>query len=133
MLRLKTEPDDIPEEQRLFHQPDRPFAQVAHRALLDTLVAAAFPDRDEESIVGDLDRALIAWARQRTMAEFASHPQLAARNRWRTVHTPRGDVEALLPPVTASVDASSWEPPTSDVPEVGQHTAAILDWLGLAP
>jgi itaconate CoA-transferase len=102
-------------------------ARVAHRAELDELIGAEFAARDPAQVRRDLDRAGIAWARQRTMAEFASHPQLAARDRWRTVHTPNGDIEALLPPVTAS----SWEPGMDPVPEVGQHTAAILDWLDL--
>ena len=103
-------------------------ARVAHRAALDEIVNGAFAARSYAAIVADLDRAGIAWARQRTMAEFAAHPQLAARDRWRTVHTPNGDIEALLPPVTAS----SWESAMGSVPEVGQHTAAILDWLNLS-
>ena len=102
-------------------------SRVAHRAALDEIVNAAFAARDYASILADLDRAGIAWARQRTMAEFAEHPQLAARNRWRTVRTPAGDIEALLPPVTAP----AWESPMGAVPEAGQHTAAILDWLNL--
>ena len=102
-------------------------ARVAHRAELDELVNAAFAARDYDAIVRDLDQAGIAWARQRSMTEFAEHPQLAARDRWRTVHTPNGDVEALLPPVTTP----SWASPMGAVPEVGQHTEAILDWLNL--
>jgi itaconate CoA-transferase len=102
-------------------------ARVAHRAELDALIDTEFAARDPAEILRDLDRVGIAWARQRTMAEFAGHPQLAARDRWRTVRTPNGDIEAPLPPVTAS----SWEPDMGPVPEVGQHTTAILDWLNL--
>jgi crotonobetainyl-CoA:carnitine CoA-transferase CaiB-like acyl-CoA transferase len=102
-------------------------ARVANRAELDEIVNGTFAARDYVSIVADLDQAGIAWARQRTMAEFASHPQLAARNRWRVVSTPGGSIDALLPPVTAP----SWESPMGPIPGPGQHTAAILDWLDL--
>jgi crotonobetainyl-CoA:carnitine CoA-transferase CaiB-like acyl-CoA transferase len=102
-------------------------ARVAHRTVLDRLIAEAFSARTYENIRRDLDHANIAHAQQRTVAEFCDHPQLRARNRWRTVRTPNGDVEALLPPVTAS----SWQPVMGPVPRIGEHTGDILAWLGL--
>ena len=36
------------------------------------------------------------------MAEVWAHPQFAACGRWRTVGTPGGDIQALLPPATLS-------------------------------
>src|SRR5262245_54674679 len=102
-------------------------ARVTHRQELDGLIAKAFSARAYENIRRDLDRANIAYAQQRTVAEFCDHPQLQARGRWRTVHTPNGDVEALLPPVTAS----SWQPAMGPVPGIGEHTADVLAWLGL--
>jgi itaconate CoA-transferase len=74
-----------------------------------------------------LDAAGIANARLRTPAEFAAHPQLAARNRWRDVDTPAGQVRALLPPVTVP----GREPAMGKVPALGEHTQAILAELGL--
>ena len=74
-----------------------------------------------------LDAAGIANARLRTPAEFAGHPQLAARDRWRQVGTPAGPVRALLPPVTVP----GREPAMGNVPALGEHTAAILAELGL--
>jgi itaconate CoA-transferase len=74
-----------------------------------------------------LDAAGIANARLRTPAEFAAHPQLAVRDRWRDVSTPGGPVRALLPPVTLD----NREAAMGDVPALGQHTAAILAELGL--
>ena len=74
-----------------------------------------------------LDAAGIANARLRTPAEFAAHPQLAARDRWRQVETPAGPVRALLPPVTVP----GREPAMGNVPARGEHTAAILAELGL--
>jgi itaconate CoA-transferase len=74
-----------------------------------------------------LDEAGIANARLRTPAEFAAHPQLAARDRWRQVDTPAGPVRALLPPVTVP----GRETAMGHVPALGEHTAAILAELGL--
>ncbi|HLJ99557.1 MAG TPA: CaiB/BaiF CoA-transferase family protein [Streptosporangiaceae bacterium] len=102
------------------------IARVANRKALDELVGAAFAARSYAEITRDLDEAGIAYASQRTMAGFAGHPQLAARQRWRTVRTPGGDVEALLPPVTSD----SWHPRMGPVPALGEHTDAIRDWLG---
>lgn len=101
-------------------------ARVAHRAELDALVAGVFGALDLAAVQERLDAAGIAHARQRTMAEFAAHPQLAARDRWREVVTEAGPVRSLVPPVTAG-----WPEPTGAVPAVGEHTAAVLAELGL--
>jgi itaconate CoA-transferase len=101
-------------------------ARVAHRAELDALVAAVFAGLDLAAVQERLDAAGIAHARQRTMAEFAEHPQLAARDRWREVATEAGTVRALVPPVTAP-----WPAPMGAVPAAGQHTDEVLAWLGL--
>jgi crotonobetainyl-CoA:carnitine CoA-transferase CaiB-like acyl-CoA transferase len=58
----------------------------------------------------------------RTPAEFAAHPQLAARDRWREADTPGGLVRTLLPPVTVP----GREPALGAVPALGQHTEAVL-------
>jgi itaconate CoA-transferase len=99
-------------------------ARVAHREELDGLLGEAFSARAYADVQRDLDQAKIAYAQQRTVTGFAAHPQLAARDRWRTVDTPNGEVDMLLPPVT-----TSWRAPMGPVPEVGQHTAEILAWL----
>ncbi len=102
-------------------------ARVAHRGELDALVAEVLGALDTARVQERLDAAGIAHGRQRTMAEFAAHPQLAARDRWREVATEAGPVRSLLPPVTAG-----WPEPTGAVPAVGEHTAAVLAELGLA-
>ena len=51
-----------------------------------------------EEVLARLDAAQIANARMNTVQEFLEHPQLAARDRWRTVESPAGPIRALLPP-----------------------------------
>lgn len=46
--------------------------------------------------------------------------------RWRTVDTPAGEVQALLPPGVNSAFDYRMDP----IPAVGQHNAAILAELG---
>ena len=57
-----------------------------------------------------------------SVAEVIRHPQLAERDRWRTVGTETGPIEALLPPMIFE-DA---ELAMGDVPALGQHTEAVL-------
>jgi itaconate CoA-transferase len=101
--------------------------RVAHDDELTAIIEAAFGTLTAADVEARLDAAGIASARLRTPAEFAAHPQLAARDRWRDVGTPGGPVRALLPPVTVG----GREPVMGDVPALGQHTAAILAELGL--
>jgi crotonobetainyl-CoA:carnitine CoA-transferase CaiB-like acyl-CoA transferase len=99
-------------------------ARLAHRAALSEIIAAAFAGRTFDEARRNLDEAGIAYGEQRTMASFAEHPQLRARDRWRAVSTPAGSVDMLLPPVTAS-----WQAPMGAVPALGEHTADVLAWL----
>jgi crotonobetainyl-CoA:carnitine CoA-transferase CaiB-like acyl-CoA transferase len=57
------------------------------------------------------------------------HPQLSARDRWRTVGTSKGDIQALRPPPVIS----GFEQPMGAVPGLGEHTDAVLGELGLNP
>jgi len=77
-----------------------------------------------DEVVALLDEAGLASARLRTPAEFAAHPQLAAR--WREVDTPAGPVRALLPPVTRP----GREAAMGAVPALGQHTDSVLAEFG---
>ena len=70
----------------------------------------------------------IANARINTPDEVWDHPQLKARQRWRSVETPAGTIPALLPPVTMS----GFEPRFDAVPAVGEHTDQVLAGLGFS-
>jgi len=96
---------------------------------LDEAIDGAFKDLSSEEVISRLDGARIANARMRTVQEFLDHPQLEARDRWREVDSPVGPVRALVPPVTMQGVESVMEP----IPEVGEHTDAILEELDLDP
>jgi crotonobetainyl-CoA:carnitine CoA-transferase CaiB-like acyl-CoA transferase len=100
--------------------------RVAHREALDALIAAAFAQHSAEEVLARLDAAQIANARMNTVQEFLDHPQLAARDRWRTVASPAGPIRALLPPL----GLDDIEPRMGPIPAIGEHTDAILRELG---
>ena len=112
-------------DERFATNPDR----VAHNDELTAIIAAVFSAIPAAGLMARLDAAGLANAQLRTPAEFAEHPQLAARDRWREVGTPHGPVRTLLPPVTVP----GREPVLGAVPAVGQHTAAIRAELGFPP
>ena len=96
-----------------------------HREELSAIIRAAFSNLSSEQLVQRLDAAQIANARLNDMQAFWDHPQLKARDRWRTVDTPNGSIQALLPPV----NFDDQEPRMDPIPAVGQHTQAILSEL----
>ena len=101
-------------------------ARVAHQDELTVLITAAFSHSSATAVVERLDAAGIANARMNSVREFLDHPQLAARNRWREVDSPVGMLRALLPP--ADIDGVT--PRMGPIPDVGEHTHAILQELG---
>jgi itaconate CoA-transferase len=107
---------DLVADERFATNPDR----VAHDGELTAIIEAVLAGLTPDEVVARLDAAGIASARLRTPAEFAAHPQLAAR--WREVATPGGPVRALLPPVTVP----GREAAMGAVPALGQHTDSVL-------
>ncbi len=95
--------------------------RVANRSSLHAIIEAALAHRGVEETLRLLDNVAIANARLREMSEFADHSQLRDRDRWRTIGTPAGPIDALLPPVTARGIGAVM----GDVPSLGQHTAAV--------
>jgi len=98
----------------------------ANREELRALILGVFNALDAAQVVQRLDAAGIANARVNDMAGLWAHPQLAARQRWCSVDTPAGPVQALLPPGANS----SFDYRMEAVPAVGEHSAAILAELG---
>jgi len=97
-----------------------------HRDALQALIAQTFAALTAAQVVERLEAAGIANARVNDMADLWAHPQLQARQRWRSVGTPQGEVRALLPPGVNSAFDYRMDP----VPAVGEHNARILAELG---
>ena len=100
--------------------------RLDNRHALDEEIERIFGGLTAEEVVEKLEEAGIANARLRSVREFLDHPQLEARGRWREVDSPSGSLHALLPPGLPS----DTEPVMAPIPEIGQHTAAILSELG---
>ncbi len=115
---------ELATDPRFVTNPDR----VTHDDELTRIIEDALSALSPDEVAALLDQAGIANARLRTPAEFAAHPQLAARDRWREVDTPGGPVRTLLPPVSAH----GREAAMGAVPALGQHTAAVLAELAEA-
>jgi crotonobetainyl-CoA:carnitine CoA-transferase CaiB-like acyl-CoA transferase len=102
------------------------FERSTHREQLDAEIRATFATLTVVEVEARLDRAKIANARVNDMAALWHHPQLAARERWRTIGSPVGPLPSLLPPGT-------WrdgEPRMDPVPGLGEHSDIILGELG---
>ncbi|MDB5955563.1 CaiB/BaiF CoA-transferase family protein [Ramlibacter sp.] len=97
-----------------------------HREALRALILTAFQPLSAAQVIARLEEARIANAHVNTVGDMWSHPQLQARERYRSVDTPQGPVQALLPPGAHS----DFEYRMEAVPAVGQHSEAILRELG---
>jgi len=101
-------------------------ARVAHRDELETMIADRIGRLDSTAANKLLDDANIANARLNTVKDFLEHPSLTARERWRQVASPAGEVDALLPPAGLSGTSARMGP----IPALGEHTEGILSELG---
>jgi formyl-CoA transferase len=104
-----------------------PAGRVAHRDELEAMIGATLREASGEQVIERLEAAGIACARLKTLPQFLAHPQLETRGRWRAVHTPGGDVRALVPPVMLEGAAPRMDP----VPSLGEHTTQVLTTLGI--
>ena len=103
--------------------------RVQHNSELRAEIERVFQAYTADEVSDLLEESGIANALLRTMDGLAAHPQLEARDRWRTYQSPAGELRALIPPVTMS-DST---PVMGPIPEIGQHTEAILAEFGVAP
>ena len=114
---------DLADDARFATNPDR----CAHREILDEAIGSWCAQHDLVDIQRKADEAGIGNARYNRPSEVVVHPQLSARDRWRSVGTPKGAIEALRPPPVIS----DFEQPMGAVPGLGEHTDAVLTELGL--
>lgn len=114
---------DLAGDPRFAINPDR----CRHRAILDEAIGSWCAQHDLAEIQKVADDAGIGNSRYNLPSEVVVHPQLTARDRWRTVGTSKGDIQALRPPPVIS----GFEQPMGAVPGLGEHTDAVLAELGL--
>lgn len=116
---------DLASDPRFATNPQR----FAHFEDLLPLIEGVFATRTTPDVGAQLEAAGIANARLNSVEDFLNHPQLHDRGRVTQVGSPFGPVMSFLPPVIAQGMAPRMGP----VPELGQHSAAILAELGFAP
>jgi crotonobetainyl-CoA:carnitine CoA-transferase CaiB-like acyl-CoA transferase len=114
---------DLADDLRFATNPGR----CAHRDVLDEAIGSWCAQHDLAYIQKTADDAGIGNSRYNVPSEVVVHPQLTARDRWRTVGTSKGDIPALLPPPVIA----GYDPPMGAVPGLGQHTDAVLAELGV--
>ena len=100
--------------------------RTQHRDALRTLIVQAFASLSGQAVSTRLETAGIANAQVNDMAGVWNHAQLKARERWREVGSPAGQLPALLPPASSS----AFEPRMDAIPAVGEHTEQVLTSLG---
>lgn len=98
----------------------------ANRDELRALIVQSFAGMTTEEVEARLDEAQIANARMNDMAGLWAHPQLKARERWRDVGSPAGEIPALLPPGRNN----AFDYRMDAIPKLGEHSEAILRELG---
>lgn len=101
-------------------------ARSAARGELRALIVEVFGKMSAEQVIARLEQAQIANAQLNEMADVWQHPQLKARQRWTEVGSPVGVLPALLPPGLPDTFEARMDP----IPDLGQHTDAILAELG---
>lgn len=102
--------------------------RVENAATLRATIEQTFAAFTGEAVAERLESVGIANAVLRDPHGLAEHPQLKARNRWRSYDSPVGTLQGLIPPVTFV----GHEPAMGRIPEIGEHTDAVLAEFGLS-
>ncbi|MGV0837731.1 CaiB/BaiF CoA transferase family protein [Mycolicibacterium thermoresistibile] len=102
--------------------------RVRHRDLLNEAIGDWCARHDLAHIQKTADEAGIGNSRYNLPSEVIAHPHLSARDRWRPVDTPNGQIAALRPPPVID----GFEQPMGAVPGLGQHTDTVLAGLGMS-
>ncbi|MGE0216837.1 CaiB/BaiF CoA transferase family protein [Mycolicibacterium sp.] len=114
---------ELADDERFRTNVDR----VRHRSECDCAIA----ELTQRYTVAELDARLavagVPAAQIKQIRDVVDHPQLAARNRWRTIETENAVVDALLPPTTFD----DHEAAMGAVPALGAHTRTLLREAGM--
>ena len=110
---------DVLDQPNLLQNPkfDSNVHRVENRVSLDAIMNGVFSQYSIDEIAEKLQTAQIAFGRLNDMDVFTQHPQ----NRFVSVRTSAGDVQLLSP----GAIVNGILPRLGDVPDLGQHSAAI--------
>jgi itaconate CoA-transferase len=103
--------------------------RVQHRADLEPRledILGAMPAAEVERRLAAAD---VPFGALNDLAAVLAHPQLQARQRWRSADSPAGPVDALVPPF----NLVGRPPRVGAVPALGEHTAALREALAANP
>ena len=103
---------DLADDPRFATNTDRCNRRDELNAAIETWCA----QHDLADIQKTADAAGIGNSRYNLPSEVVAHPQLQARDRWRPVDTPNGQISALLPPPVIT----GFEQPMGAVPGLGR-------------
>lgn len=100
-----------------------------HRDALTGLFTLWFTERTAEQITAALSQTSVLWDRYRTFAEMAADPRVTQNPLFNTLDQPRIG-QHLAPGLPISIDGGY--PPAVAAPALGDHTAQVLQTLGLS-
>jgi itaconate CoA-transferase len=113
---------DLLEDQRF----DTVEKRRENRGALEAEIENLFLERDHSEWLDRLKKAQLPYGEVRGIAEVLAHPQATARRLIREVESPVGKVPVVGNPVRLSASPARYEA----IPDLGQHTEAILKKLG---
>ena len=97
------------------------------RAELDAVIGAWAAEQAFADASRSAEAAGIGWARLNSPSDVLQHRQLVDRDRWVPTPVGEGTFDSLRP----AADSPDWDWSPGRLPELGEHTAAVLAELGL--
>jgi crotonobetainyl-CoA:carnitine CoA-transferase CaiB-like acyl-CoA transferase len=97
-----------------------------NRVVLEEEIEKIFLERDHTDWLERLKKARLPYGEVRGIAEVLAHPQAIARRLIREVESPVGKVPVVGNPLRLSASPARYD----RIPDLGEHTEAILKQLG---
>jgi crotonobetainyl-CoA:carnitine CoA-transferase CaiB-like acyl-CoA transferase len=97
-----------------------------NRGALEAEIENIFLEHDHTEWLQRLKKAQLPYGEVRGIAEVLAHPQATARRLIREVESPVGKVPVVGNPVRLSASPARYDA----IPDLGEHTEAILKRLG---